>query len=80
MTNLDKIMQTCDLCNKRFQFGPHAYDGKYIGAYKLTVCGSCWQANHDGWSPSLEPKFIAHLEAHSIPLPDRNAKGWFPRE
>jgi hypothetical protein len=75
-----KIMQTCGLCGASFQFGPHVYDGKYITRYQLAVCHGCWRSNHDGWSPSLEAKFIAHLKAKGVPLPERNAKGWFPRD
>lgn len=73
-----KNMIKCDLCNMSFQFGPHKYDGKYLSQYKMSVCQSCLRGHWDGVGPSHEEQFKNHLEANNIPLPQRNAKGWFP--
>jgi hypothetical protein len=75
-----KIMLGCGLCGAQFQFGPHVYDGKHISRYQLTICRSCWSGNHDGYGPAVEKQFLAHLKAKGIPVPARNADGWFPRE
>lgn len=77
---LEKIMCSCSLCGNHFQFGPHRYDGKHISRYQITVCMSCWNGNWDGWAPHLEERLIAHLQQKGIPIPERNAKGWLPRE
>lgn len=74
------MMRRCDLCNKEFQFGPHMYDGKHIPRYQITVCMSCWNGNWDGWAPDLEARLISHLKNKGLPIPERNAKGWLPRE
>jgi hypothetical protein len=73
-------MFDCGLCGSKFQFGPHVYEGKHIARYQLTVCRACWLGNHDGWGPSAEAAFLAHLKAKGLPTPERNADGWFPRE
>lgn len=74
----EKIMKKCDLCYMSFQFGPHRYDGKYLSNYKMLVCSGCLRAHWDGVGPSHEKQFIKHLDANNIPLPERNAKGWYP--
>jgi hypothetical protein len=76
----DKFMVACGICGAQFQFGPHRYDGRHISTYKLTVCGSCYDANWDGWAPHWEPILIKHLNTNGIPIPSRNSKGWLPRE
>lgn len=75
-----KIMKTCQICGQSFQFGPHVYDGNHIARYNLTVCRGCYQANWDGWAPVWEDAFEAHLHKHGISLPERNEKGWYPRD
>ena len=70
----------CELCGARFQFGPHLYDGKHTRCYSLTICARCWDGNRDGYGPAVEKQFLAHLKAHGIPVPPRNAHGCFPRE
>ena len=78
--NEPKFMFNCQLCGASFQFGPHVYSGKHIARYDLTVCGACWAGNHDGWSPSLEPKFLEHLKSKGVAVPERNSAGWYSRE
>jgi len=76
---MEKFMQKCDLCDSSFQFGSGQYDAKYLSHYKMTICKGCFQGNWDGFAPRLEDKFIGHLKKEGIELPERNAKGWFPR-
>jgi hypothetical protein len=56
-----KFMQHCELCGTNVQFGAHIYDGKFIPAYKLFVCSSCYAANWDGWAPNYESAVTRHL-------------------
>ena len=76
----EKFMTNCELCGRSFQFGPQVYDGKVIPRYQLTVCMSCWKGNWDGWNPRHEALLIAHSKAEGLPIPERNEKGWLPRE
>lgn len=69
----------CDMCASGFRMGPHVYEGRFLSAYSLTVCGSCFEGNWDGWNPRWEPKLKAHLARLGIPLPPRNAAGLYPR-
>jgi hypothetical protein len=80
MSDSTKIMYPCFMCGHSFQFGPHRYDGHHIARYKISVCSGCWAGNWDGWAPHYEAKLLAHLEEQGLPIPDRNAKGWLPRE
>ena len=75
-----KIILQCDLCGSSFQFGPHRYDGRRIPRYQITVCMPCWEGNWDGWGQYHEERLISHLMVKGIPIPERNSKGWFPRE
>ena len=77
---MNEIMETCLLCGKRFQMGPHRYDGKLIAGYKMLVCQSCYSGNWDGWAPYYEDRIIKHLEEMQLPTPDRNDKGLLPRD
>ena len=75
-----KLMRACDVCGQEFQFGPNAYDGKYIPKYLITVCSGCYAANWDGWAPHFEPAVTRKLKEQGLVLPARNAKGWLPRD
>jgi hypothetical protein len=75
-----KLRQTCFSCGTSFVFGMNQYDGSYVPRYKISVCRSCYQSNWDGWSPGVEAKLRPHLAAAGLPIPDRNAKGWLPRD
>ena len=75
-----KCMKQCFLCSQQFQYGPHLYDGEYIPAYKIVVCMICYKANHDGWASHYEEKIISHLKEKGLPIPDRQEKGYLPRD
>jgi len=70
----------CFFCGGRFQFGPSLCDGKHIKRYKISVCSACWSSNWDGWSPRVEERLLAHLVTEELPVPERNEKGWLPRD
>ncbi len=57
-----------------------SYEGKHISRFKIEVCSACYDSNWDGWAPSYEEKLIKHLKDKGLPVPDRNTKGWLPRE
>lgn len=77
-----KMMYRCPLCGNQFQINAHVDvdDGKYIPRYDITVCRTCWNSNWDGWAPHYEETLIAHLKKKGLPVPERNEKGWLPRE
>lgn len=75
-----KVILRCFMCDSEYQMGPHRYDGKYIPRYKINVCKICYGGNWDGWAPHYEDKLIEHLKKESIPIPEKNEKGWFPRD
>jgi hypothetical protein len=74
-----KNICACQMCGSKYQMGPQIYEGKHIVAYDLDVCQSCYDGNWDGWAPHYEGKLLAHLREKSMPVPERNEKGWFPR-
>ena len=77
---MEKIMKPCDLCDHSFQFGPQRYEGQYLNHYEMLLCEGCYKGNWDGFAPHYEEKIKAHLNSKGIPLPERNEKGWFPRD
>ncbi len=70
-----KAAEKCFLCHQEFQYEPHAYHGKHIGAWGIMVCHTCFRANHDGIVPENHPTLVAHLKARGI-SPSINVKGW----
>ena len=76
----DRMMVTCDVCEQSFQFGPHRYDGKRNTTYDIMVCRTCHDGNHDGWAPHFEGRVTKRLVEEGLNLPNRNAKGFLPRE
>ena len=72
-------MVPCFFCGTSFQMSHHIYRGKHIRRYGIDVCEGCYAGNWDGWAPHFEAKLRAHLERHRLPIPDRNEKGWLPR-
>jgi len=76
----EEIWHSCGLCDGRFQYGPHRYEGRFIPKYKLVACDRCWQGNADGWGAAAELKVLAHLKRNWIAVPERNEKGLLPRE
>ena len=78
--NENKILIKCFICDKQFQFGNHHYEGHPSPKYDIMVCNSCWQGNWDGWASQYEEKLLSHLKNNNLPEPQRNSKGWLPRD
>jgi len=76
----NRNMRRCDICGSEFQWGPQRYDGQDIPRYQMIVCMPCYKGNWDGWAPHREKKLEEHLAQKGLPLPERNARGWFPRD
>lgn len=76
----EKFITTCDVCGKRFQFGPHRHEGRRNKTYDIMVCNTCHDSNWDGWAPGYEKLVTKNLEAINLPLPQRNDKQLLPRE
>jgi hypothetical protein len=67
-------------CRRPFQMGPQVYQGKHIRRYQIDVCDGCYEGNWDGWAPRFEAQLIPRLKTTGLPIPDRNDKGWLPRD
>jgi hypothetical protein len=77
----DKFVFNCDVCGSAYQYGPHRYEGHGLKLYgEIFCCGTCWEANWDGWAPHYEKVLVAHLERQGLPIPTRNSQGLLPRE
>jgi hypothetical protein len=70
-----RYMIDCFLCRQSFQFGPHRYDGKGIGAWKISVCLPCYNGNWDGLVPEQHPKLMQNLKDLGLE-PALNSRGW----
>lgn len=78
--SLDHFQEKCQICDRNFDYEPHAYLGKYLSRYKMMACTSCLRAHHDGWSPEAEKRILVHLKQKELDVPKRNAAGWLPTE
>lgn len=78
---MDKFTKAkCDVCKETFKQGPHAYPLIKCSGYEIFVCKICYDGNHDGWNSFYEKAVIEHCQRKGIGLPERNAKGFLPRE
>jgi hypothetical protein len=76
----EKIISACEVCDRKYQNGPHRYEGHRLELYgNVFCCDVCWNGNHDGWAPQCKQKLLQRLRAKGIPIPKRNAKGLLPR-
>lgn len=79
--NKEKFIFKCDVCGRPYQHGPGRYEGHRLELYGgVFCCDSCWQGNWDGWTPQNEHVLLEHLKQKNLPVPERNAKGWLPRD
>jgi hypothetical protein len=65
---------------KKCQLGEGVYEGHEVASYKIFVCDTCYSSNWDGWAPYYEEFILTHLKEKGLPIPDRNEKGWLPRD
>ena len=70
-----KRFYDCFLCQSAFQFGPHRYDGRGIGAWGIRVCETCYSSNADGLVLEQHARLAQHLRARGVKV-RRNARGW----
>ena len=75
-----KIIERCDRCGERFQYGPVAYFGTYLPTDQVMACNRCYAANQDGWPPRLEERVTRNLKAKGLRIPERNSQGLLPRD
>lgn len=75
-----QMYSNCDICRKEVKYGKGAYGLRKIERYDLHCCSNCYDGNHDGWGPHSEPRILAILKEKKLPIPERNEKGWLPRE
>jgi len=76
----DAVMVPCFFCPTSFQTSHGVYRGKHIPRYQIDVCQGCYDGNWDGWAPRYEAQLVHHLEANGLRIPERNEKGWLPRD
>ena len=74
------MMIQCFCCQQGFRFGPGRYDGRHVAAYDISVCDACYETNWDGWAPHMDSRLVAHMKAKQRTVPERNSKGWLPRD
>ena len=76
----NQMYANCDICGKEKMFGKGAYHLHKIDRYNIHCCSVCWEGNWDGWNPRHESFLLKKLEEMKLPVPERNKKGWLPRE
>lgn len=69
------MMVPCFLCQRSFQMGPHAYLGRYIQVWRVSMCEDCIDGNHDGIVPEHHPGLLDRMRAEGIE-PTINDRGW----
>ncbi|VAV82485.1 hypothetical protein MNBD_DELTA01-33 [hydrothermal vent metagenome] len=81
MMKKESIKFNCFTCPNEYEMGFGVYEGKCLPLYAdIFVCLTCYNGNFDGWSnPAVVEKLINHLKEKSLPVPERNEKGWLPR-
>jgi hypothetical protein len=70
----------CDLCQRAYEYGPPDYRGQRFPHYDLFLCDGCCAQNSEGILRNHERRFIEHLKARNIALPERNEQRLFPRD
>lgn len=63
---------TCFLCSKSYQMGPHVYEGRNVATWGVGVCNSCRRFNQDGVVET--PELLKRMEEKGI-TPTYNNKG-----
>ncbi|WP_139816892.1 hypothetical protein [Escherichia coli] len=75
------VYRKCEICGKDIRFGPHLYEAHRLELYgNVFCCHDCWENNWDGWSPNAEPTILRILKEKNLQIPERNKKGWLPRD
>lgn len=78
---MDKFTEVkCDVCKQTFKQGPHVYPLTKCSGYEMFVCKGCYDTSREGWNDFYEKAVVEHCQRKSIELPERNARGFLPRE
>jgi hypothetical protein len=80
VADINKQLETCDICGGSFEYGPNRYAGRWLRRYEMLACDGCLRGNHDGSGPFAESRILAHLNRKGLRPPARNEKGWLPME
>jgi hypothetical protein len=79
--NRDKeIVTRCQLCSAEFEYGHAPNAGRFIDAYQISVCATCYRGNSEGWARHHEEKLLTHLMAKGLRAPRRNSRNRLPRD
>ena len=70
----------CDICGETHYQGAGVYPLRKVSGYEIFCCDKCYDGNWDGWNPRHEAKLIDRLKKIGVNPPQRNKKGWLPRE
>ena len=74
------LLFVCPICNGTYKHGPGKYEGHKLDLYGgIFACNTCWDGNHDGWSPHAEENIKKIMKEKQMALPNRNKKGLLPR-
>ncbi|WP_432735716.1 hypothetical protein [Maridesulfovibrio sp. FT414] len=74
-----KFMFKCPVCGNEYQHGPQIYEGRTCSGYDIEVCETCYDCNWDSWNSEAEETLLAILEEKGTEPPERNDKGFLPR-
>lgn len=66
--NGENVIYHCDACGGRFLFGPHVYNGTYLGELDAMICRAC--GPNDAWD---RERAVARLQGN-LGLSDRQEK------
>ena len=70
----------CDICGESHYQGAGVYPLRKVSGYEIFCCDICYDGNWDGWNQRHEAKLLDHLKKIGVNPPQRNEKGWLPRE
>ena len=77
---IDPPAVKCDICGGIHYQGMGVYPLRKVSGYELFCCEVCYNGNWDGWNPQYETMLLEHLKKIGAKPPQRNEKGWLPRE
>ena len=77
---IERMQSQCELCGKAVDYSNGIYGLNKCSGYDIFVCDTCYASNHDGWGPFHQTIVISIMNKKGKALPQRNHKGWLPRE
>lgn len=61
-----KIMETCELCKREFQFGPNFYQGHWLPTFEMYCCKGCVPNKQSDIPPAYERLAIGKANANKV--------------